>query len=176
MDFINEQINTASIPDAEQVTWQPVESDYLKVLRIQWLIVSVVLLAIAVVLLIFVQSFRQPVPIIIIMGGWLIICVFYFVVMEKSFQHLAYAVREHDILYRRGWLVQTMIACPFNRIQHCSADAGLLDRRYKLSSLTLFTAGASGADLRIPGLKEEMAQNLREFIMQKIKTDEQAAG
>jgi membrane protein YdbS with pleckstrin-like domain len=174
MDFINEQITTSAIPDAGHVNWQPVERDYLKVLRIQWLIVSVVLLAIAAVLLIFVQSFHEVIPFTLIAGGWLLICGFYFLVMEKSFQNLSYAVREHDILYRRGWLVQSMIACPFNRIQHCSADAGLLDRKYKLSSLTLFTAGASGADLRISGLKDAEAQNLREFIMQKIKTDEQA--
>ena len=176
MDFINEQINSKAIPDAQQINWQPVERDYLKVLRIQWFIVSVVLLVIAVVLLVLVQSFRGPVPFIAITGGWLFVVAFYFLVMEKSFHYLAYAVREHDILYRRGWLVQTMIACPFNRIQHCSADAGLLDRKYKLSSLTLFTAGANAADLRISGLKEEMAQNLREIIMQKIKTDEQTAG
>ena len=175
MDFINEQVNSSSIPDAQQVDWQPVEKDYLKVLRIQWLIVSVILLTVAVVLLIFVQSFHQLVPFMLIAGAWLFICGFYFLVMEKSFQNLSYAVREHDILYRRGWLVQTMIACPYNRIQHCSADAGLLDRRYKLSSLTLFTAGANAADLRISGLRETDAQNLREFIMQKIKSDEQAA-
>lgn len=176
MDFINEQVNAATIPDAQQVNWQPVEKDYLKVLRIQWLIVSVVLLIIAIVLLVLVQSFQEPVAFIAITGGWLFIVAFYFLIMGKSFQCLAYAIREHDILYRRGWLVQKMIACPFNRIQHCSVDAGLLDRKYKLSSLTLFTAGANAADLRISGLKEEMAQNLREFIMQKIKTDEQAAG
>ena len=84
---------------------------------------------------------------------------------------MAYAIREHDILYRHGWIVQRVIACPFNRIQHCSADAGLLDRKFRLSALTLFTAGASGADLRIYGLKEEMAQALRDFIMNKIKSD-----
>jgi membrane protein YdbS with pleckstrin-like domain len=176
MNFINEQINEAAIPDAQLVNWQPVEKDYLKVLRIQWLIVSVILLVIAVVLLVLVQSFRQVIPFALISGSWLFICAFYFIVMEKSFKQLAYAIREHDILYRRGWLVQTMIACPYNRIQHCSADAGLLDRKYKLSSLTLFTAGANAADLRISGIKEEMAQKLREFIMQKIKTDEQATG
>ena len=87
---------------------------------------------------------------------------------------MAYVIREHDILYRSGWIVQRIIACPFNRVQHCSADAGPLDRKFRLSSITLFTAGATGADLRISGLKEELAQQLREFILAKIKANEQA--
>lgn len=174
MDFLNTQINTSSIPDAAQLDWQPIERDYLKVLRVQWLIVSLILLAIAIVLIILIPQFRQLIPLILIIAAWLFIILFYFLVQEKAFQLLAYAIREHDILYRHGWIVQRIIACPFNRIQHCSADAGPLDRQFKLSSLTLFTAGASGADLRISGLKMEVAQNLREFIINKIKKDEQA--
>jgi len=172
MNFLNEQIQPGEVPEAQQVNWQPVEKDYLKVFRLQWLIVSIILLVIAATLIILTEAFRQLFPLLVITGGWLFIVLFYFFIQEKSFRNLAYAIREHDILYRRGWIVQHMIACPFNRIQHCSADAGLLDRKYKLSSLTLFTAGANGADLRIAGLKETDAQNLREFIMNKIRTNE----
>lgn len=174
MDFLNTQINTPSIPDAAQVSWQPIEKDYLKVLRLQWMIVSLILLIISVTLILFIPLFRDTIPLMLIIAGWLFIVLFYFFVQEKAFHLLAYAIREHDILYRHGWIVQHIIACPINRIQHCSADAGPLDRQFKLSSLTLFTAGAAGADLRISGLKTEVAQNLREFIMNKIKKDEQA--
>lgn len=174
MNFLNEQLQPGQIPDAMQINWQPVEKNYLKVLRLQWLIVSTVILIVAVVLIALIAEFRKLPQLLLITAAWLCVILFYFFIQEKSFRHLAYAVREHDILYRHGWIVQHMIACPFNRIQHCSADMGPLDRRYKLSSLTIFTAGASGADLRIAGLKETDAQNLREFIMHKIKTDEQS--
>ena len=173
MDFLNDQINSNSIPDASLVNWQPIEKNYLKVLRWEWLITTSVLFVIVIALLFFIPVFKETIPLILLIGGWLFIVLLYFFIQERSFRIRAYAIREHDILYKHGWIIQRIIACPVNRIQHCSADAGPLDRKYKLSSLTLFTAGAAGADLRISGLRAEVAQNIRDFIMSKIKTDEQ---
>ncbi|HEY5772459.1 MAG TPA: PH domain-containing protein [Chitinophagaceae bacterium] len=173
MDFINEQIDTGSIPDATSINWQPMEKDYLKVLRLEWLFTSVVLLLVAIALLFFVIPFRETLAVVLFISGWLLIVSLYFFIQERSFHLRAYAIREHDILYRYGWIVQHIHACPVNRIQHCSSDAGPLERKFKLSSLTLFTAGTSGADLRISGLRAEIAENIRDFIMNKIKTDEQ---
>lgn len=173
MGFLNEQITNFSIPEVQDVMWQPVEKDYLKVLHFQWLIVSSILLLIIVSLLILINELQYPILITFLTAGWIIISWLYFFLQEKSFQRLAYCIREHDILYRRGWLIQKIIACPFNRIQHCTVDNGPIDRKYRLSSLTLYTAGADSADITIPGLNESMAQRLREFIMNKIKPDEQ---
>lgn len=173
MDFLNEQIPSFSMPEVQDVMWQPVEKDHLKVLRLQWLIVSALFLLIIVSLLLFINELQYPLWIILLPAGWIIISWLYFILQEKSFRSLAYCIREHDILYRRGWIIQKIMACPFNRIQHCTVDSGPIDRKYCLSSLTLYTAGAEGADITIPGLNESMAQRLREFIMNKIKPDEQ---
>ena len=173
MDFINEQIDTGSIPDATSINWQPIEKDYLKVLRLEWLFTSFVLLLVAIALLFFVIPFRETLAVVLLISGWFLIVSLYFFIQERSFHLRAYAIREHDILYRHGWIVQRIHGCPVNRIQHCSSEAGLLERKFKLSSLTLFTAGTSGADLRVSGLRAEIAENIRDFIMNKIKTDEQ---
>jgi membrane protein YdbS with pleckstrin-like domain len=173
MDFINEQIDPRSIPDAKLINWQPIEKDYLKVLRLEWLLASFILFFIVIALLFFIIPFRDTIPVILLWGSWLLFVLLYFFIQEKSFHLRAYAIREHDILYRHGWIVQHINACPVNRIQHCSADAGPLERKFKLSSLTLFTAGTSGADLKISGLRTEIAENMRDFILNKIKTDEQ---
>jgi len=173
MDFINAQVDPGSIPEAKFINWQPIEKDYLKVLRLEWALTSFVLLLIVVTLLFFIIPFRDTILVILLISGWLLIVSLYFLIQERSFQLRAYAIREHDIFYRHGWIVQRIHACPVNRIQHCSADAGPLERKFKLSSLTLFTAGTSGADLRISGLRAEIAENIRDFIMNKIKTDEQ---
>jgi len=173
MDFINEQIDTGSIPDVTSIHWQPMEKDYLKVLRLEWLFTSFVLLLVAIALLFFANPLRDTLAVVLLISGWLLIVSLYFFIQERSFHLRAYAIREHDILYRHGWIVQRIHACPVNRIQHCSSDAGPLERKFKLSSLTLFTAGTSGADLRISGLRAEIAEDIRDFIMNKIKTDEQ---
>jgi membrane protein YdbS with pleckstrin-like domain len=149
------------------------EKDYLKVLRLEWLFTSFVLLLVAIALFFFVIPFRETLAVVLLISGWLLIVSLYFFIQERSFHLRAYAIREHDILYRHGWIVQRIHACPVNRIQHCSSDAGPLERKFKLSSLTLFTAGTSGADLRISGLRAEIAEGIRDFIMNKIKTDEQ---
>jgi membrane protein YdbS with pleckstrin-like domain len=95
--------------------------------------------------------------------------------MRESFKRKAYAIREKDVLYRTGFIIRTLHVCPFNRIQHCSVHAGPIERQYGLASISLFTSGSEGSDLRIPGLTEGTAANIREFIMQKIRTDEQPA-
>ncbi len=171
MDFLNEQIEAGQLPNALLVNWQPVEKDYLKLLRLQWALFSTVLLIVSVVLVIWKPRLQEFLPLLLIAIAWLLIMLLYFFLQEKSFSQLAYAVRDHDILYRHGWLLQRIIACPFNRVQHCSTGTGLLSRIFKLSTLTLFTAGAGGADIRIAGMNETTAQNLREFIMTKIKSD-----
>jgi membrane protein YdbS with pleckstrin-like domain len=92
----------------------------------------------------------------------------YLLLIEKRFPHMAYAVRDHDILYQSGWIVRTLKACPFNRVQNCSVRSGPLERQASLATLVLFTAGSEGADLRIPGLLQEEAESLRQFILTKI--------
>ena len=77
-------------------------------------------------------------------------------------------VREHDVVYQKGWLLRTLKVCPFNRIQNCTVQTGPLERRWGLASLTLYTAGTGGADLRIPGLTHEEATTLQQAILTRI--------
>lgn len=172
MEFLNEQIKAGSIPEIQNIVWQPVERNYLKIIRIQLLIFSAVLLLVAVALLFFIPELQKPFLIILLAGGWILICWIVFLLQEKLFHSLAFCIREHDVIYRRGWIIKKIIACPFSRIQHCNVSAGPLDRKYGLSSLTLYTAGVEDGGLTIPGLNEGVAQRLRDFIITKIKNSE----
>jgi membrane protein YdbS with pleckstrin-like domain len=172
MDFHNSKIDPDTLPDAGNPGWKPVEKSYLKVLRIQWLIFSLFLIALAFVMGMFIPFFQNQQGLILLGSGCLILIALYFYLQEKSFNSRAYVIRDHDILYRHGWVILVTEACPFNRIQHCSVDSGPLDRKFRLSTLTLFTAGSTGADLKIKGLPETLAASLREFIMKKIGAHE----
>ncbi|MEY3369001.1 MAG: hypothetical protein RI973_2156, partial [Bacteroidota bacterium] len=79
-----------------------------------------------------------------------------------------YALREHDILYRRGVYFHTETAIPFNRMQHCEITRGPIERAFDLATLKIYTAGTSGGDLAIEGLPVEEAQRIKEFITLKI--------
>ena len=78
-------------------------------------------------------------------------------------------------MYQTGWLVQSLRVCPFNRIQHCSVDVGLFERKYGLATLSVYTAGGNEADMKIPGLTTEMAASLRELITTKTGIDANAS-
>lgn len=82
----------------------------------------------------------------------------------KGWPLRGYLVREHDIVYRSGWWTRTVTAVPFTRIQHSEIQQGPLGRWLGHCHLKLYTAGASGANLEIPGLSMSTARNIRRML------------
>lgn len=176
MEFNNPSIEAASLPRAEEVELQPIEPAYWKVLRLEWFLTVFFFLAAGGLAIFFIRSIQTTLVIALASGIWLLVSAISYWLIRQSFRRKAYALREKDALYRTGWIVRYFRVCPFNRIQHCSVHAGPLERRYGLASISLYTAGSEGSDLKIPGLTEARAASIREFIMQKVRTDESAAG
>jgi membrane protein YdbS with pleckstrin-like domain len=168
MIFTNTEVDITALPVAESVDLKRVHPKYLRLLRIEWAITALILAAIAGALIYFNPALRATYGWTFVAGGALVLMGIYLLLIEKRFPHMAYAVRDHDILYQSGWIVRTLKACPFNRVQNCSVRSGPLERQASLATLVLFTAGSEGADLRIPGLEQEEAESLRQFILTKI--------
>ena len=82
----------------------------------------------------------------------------------KGWPLRGYLVRERDVVYRSGWWSQTVTAVPFSRIQHSEIQQGPLGRWLGHCALKLYTAGASGANLEIPGLSMATARNIRRML------------
>jgi len=174
MSFLNAAIDPATLPAAEALELQPVHPRYLRVLRIRWVITTVLLAAIAAALLYFIPRLRQPLGYALMGGAWILVCGFYALAIEKGFTWKAYAVREKDIVYRKGWVFRSLTVCPFNRIQNCSVTSGPIERRHGLSSLVIYTAGTTGADLTIPGLLSGEAEGLRQFVLSQIHREHES--
>ncbi len=168
MDFINSPVALESLPKVEEALLKPVHPAYLKILRLEWLITSLILAAIAAVLIFTISSLQQSYGWMVMVGAVVFFASIYYFLQEKSFPFKQFAVRDKDVLYQKGWLIRTLTICPFNRIQNCSVQTGPLERKYGLASLIIYTAGSGGADLRIPGLLQEEADKLRHFILEKI--------
>lgn len=175
MEFSNLAIDPGMLPKAEEVNLHRIEPDYWKVLQLQWLLTSLVVLAAGAVAIYFIKQLHSVLFISLAGGIFVLLAAVQYFISQQSFVRKAYAVREQDVLYRTGWIIRSLHVCPFNRIQHCSVHSGPLERRYGLASISLFTAGSEGSDMTIPGLTEEKASKLRELIMKKIRTDEQQA-
>ncbi len=78
------------------------------------------------------------------------------------------AVRDKDVLYKSGLVVNRVTAIPFNRIQHVETKQGPLDRQFGTASLQIFTAGGSKGDLDIAGMERDRAEGLRSMILKRI--------
>lgn len=156
------------LPRVDNATLAPIGRNYLKVLRWEWFISGIVLGIAVGILLYFVPSLRRPMPLILLPGGWILLLTAWFLVQEKAFSAKAFAIRDKDIIYRSGWIIQRTHTCPFNRIQHSAVTIGPLEKKFGLASLVLYTAGSNEADLRVRGLQETTAWELKEWITQKI--------
>lgn len=170
--FSNEAVELSSLPRAEETNLHPIEQSYWKVLQWGWMITWGILL-LSVTVIILVTSPKDTLLWLLIVMPLLLFCLLTYWLIRKSFSRKAYALRDKDIIYRRGWLVERISVCPFNRIQHCSINSGPFERKLGLASLSVYTAGTEGADIKIPGLKEETALALRDFIMKKTADYEQ---
>ena len=171
MDFINSQLSVAELPAIENISLQPIHPSYRKVLQAEWWITTVFLLLIAAALIYFIPSTRTGIAWIVIGTSAVLLSLIHFVSIERSFPFIAFAIREKDVILQRGWLIRSVKICPFNRIQNCSVQSGPLERKRQLASLVIYTAGSSGADIKIPGLQQEEADRLRYFILEKIHTE-----
>jgi len=85
-----------------------------------------------------------------------------------SYYRRGHALRDYDIIYKEGVLFKDTTTISFNRVQHCEVSQGPLDQLFDLFTLKVFTAGGQSSDLEIPGLNEQVAEGLKEFIIGKI--------
>lgn len=97
---------------------------------------------------------------------------FHYVDIILKQKYYGYALREKDILYRRGYIVNRVTVIPFNRIQHASISRSFLDKIFGIASLKIYTAGGSGSDISIPGLLPDLAKQLNQALSKKVSEDE----
>ena len=164
MEFSNQTISPNDLPSIEGVTFIPLEKDYLLVERISFYLSQALILAIAVPVFLLVDNLHDSMIIFIAIGIFLILSVLSFVATGLSFKFSGYALRERDLLFKSGWLKRRIRIVVRSRIQHVSVQSGPIERKFGLSSVSIFTAGSSEADFTIKGIKEQTALGIKEWI------------
>jgi len=169
MSFSNLPINTEGLPEVQAVSFKPIHSDYLKVIRIGWAILFLVIAGAIVTVFILSKKLQNPLIISIVSGVYVLVVLSTVVIGTGSFRRKQYAIREKDILYKTGWIFQNLHMVPFNRLQHCVVNMGPIERRFGLATLSLYTAASEGKDITIHGLPQAEAEQLKELIIQQIQ-------
>ncbi len=66
---------------------------------------------------------------------------------------------------RYGVFTKVTQMVPLSRLQHVDLQRGIIERRLGLATLVLFTAGTNNSVVLIPGLKAEVAADLRDKLV-----------
>jgi membrane protein YdbS with pleckstrin-like domain len=168
MMFDNPEIAIDDLPDAEDLDWQALHPLYARLIRLQAAL-GLAVIAIAISALNVIPNL----PLLPILVAYLLLVGVGALVLvwpSLSVPRRGYVLRDKDILFRKGVLWQSVTAIPFNRIQHVETSSTPFDRRYALATLQLFTAGGSSGDLKIDGLGQDVAEDLRVFILGRTET------
>jgi len=168
-NFSNQQIDLSTLPNFESVDFTAVSRKYLQKMNIQTGIFMLVLFVALGALWFFYLSMIKSV---FLLGLIILFFVFRFWNNYKIQKSLGFAIRERDMIYKRGYIFNKTTVIPFNRVQHASISRDIWDKLLGISSLKIFTAGGSGSDIGIPGLQPELALKLKEAIAVKISQDD----
>lgn len=169
--FTNNQVDVSLLPSIDDVTYQPLEKSY----RTMLFVVSlpmIFFLMVATVVMVWMLDAPQW-TFFASLGFWALIAIVQVLFIFKGYPCKGYALREKDIVYKKGWLYKQHITIPFSRIQHVDIKEGIVERAFELSHLNIYTAGGQSSDLSIPGLKPEDSRRLRSFIVRITTSDEE---
>ena len=173
MEFQNNQVDTFTIPKSEGVQFEKLDPAYKKVSIYITAIIFIIILMAYLIVGIFVEVLYQF-PWLFFFGvAWSVLTGLFILLAAKGYDYEGYAVREKDILYQSGIFFRSTLIIPFNRVQHCEIEHGPVDRMFGLAELSLFTAGGSSSDLSIPGLTQDKASALKNFITNRVAADEE---
>jgi len=172
LSFTNQVIPSTQIPKYQTVPLEPVEASYKTVLYISWSIFFAILFSVLLPMFILIEPLQTKWIIFSASGAILLWIITLIAFIEIGFKNLAWALREKDIQFKKGWLFQTTHIIPFNKVQHCKLVSGPIARKFGLASIRINTAASNNIDISIKGLKHETAEQIKAFIMEKLEAYE----
>jgi membrane protein YdbS with pleckstrin-like domain len=168
MEYNNPLIPIAAIPQYQEIPLQRIEPDYKKVLWFNWTIAYLFITGLTV--LIFITNEKIQKACIITLAVFVFMSSIALVIasIEIGFKNRSWALRDKDIIFKKGWLFQRTHIVPFAKVQHCILKTGPVGRRYNLASLRFMTAASHQRDISINGLSLEDAEKIKEHARQAI--------
>lgn len=173
--YVNNPIDTLTLPKFEEVQLSPLQAGYYKIVLFNIGIFHLLLSLVAGGFLYFVEEIQPywyiPVAVIVLLLAVSL------AIARISFKRRGFAFRTHDVIYRSGAIVVNTIIIPYNRVQHVALHEGLLSRKLGLATVEIFTAGGNSSDLKIPGLDKEHAEKIKQLLIGKVlKQDKETDG
>jgi membrane protein YdbS with pleckstrin-like domain len=142
-------------------------------IRTVWIIVGVLISAVvgtAVGLAPTEEYIEAPLGVLVFVGLLAVLGFYQFL----RYRNWGFEVQEDAVYIEHGVLVRVKKVVPFVRIQHIDSRRGPVERATGLATLVIYTAGSRGADVSIPGLKPDRADELREKLRELAIENEES--
>lgn len=150
---------------------RPLHPNQLKLLRIRFGIVALLLVAAAAAAdwTLLRETFvpRGIATVAALFVGLALVLV----MPRRRYRAWAWRMDEDELRIASGLMVRSDTIVPFGRVQHIDVLRGPLQRGYDLASLVLHTAGTRSAAMLLPGLEAGEAERMRDHIRGKIRED-----
>jgi uncharacterized membrane protein YdbT with pleckstrin-like domain len=137
--------------DTAGVDWQPVDPRGVRRARFSWIVLSTV----ASLMLTLLLGWWTPVVFLLLMTLGEIDS-------RKSVRAMGWAVTDSGVFFRSGWVWRRQTIAPFSKVQAVSVHESPFDRRLRMASLAVDTAGTSadGHRIAVPYLTRQIADGL----------------
>ncbi|KFZ31002.1 hypothetical protein IDSA_07990 [Pseudidiomarina salinarum] len=112
-------------------------------------------------------------------AGILVALAFFLFTIAVAVMHynrFLFAIADDAIHLRTGIMNRQNLTLKFDRIQQAELNETWYFRPFGLTILSVDSAGAGGSEVEIPGLKTELAQQLRQQVLATEKTDDKKSG
>ena len=109
---------------------------------------------------------------LVIVGVLAIAAAFGAMIGVRRHRRTGWRLDDDGFAYRRGrwWYTETRV--PASRVQHLDLRHGPLERRWKLATLVIHTAGSKMSAVSVSGLDENDAEALRDRLARQIEVDD----
>ena len=169
LDFENDTIDVNNLPKMESIIFTKLHVDFWKIILVNFCILSTIIF-VAISTMVFIKYEILAPYIYHIIFFILIILFLIFISNRIGFLKKKYAFRTHDVVFVSGIIATHTMVIPYNRVQHIALHEGFLSRYFGLASIEIFTAGGDNSDITIPGIEKQQAENIKQLLMNKIKT------
>jgi membrane protein YdbS with pleckstrin-like domain len=88
---------------------------------------------------------------------------------RKQYRYTAWRHDRHGLALRKGRFWQKETRVPASRVQHLDVKRGPLQRRRRLATLVVHTAGTSQSSVTVPNMDDGDAERLREALSRQIE-------
>ncbi len=104
-------------------------------------------------------------------GVAMIVFILGFIWAKKRYDYSFWWFTQEGLYIQKGVIWRARIFVPYNRVQHTDVAQGPLERKYSLGQLIIHTAGTKDSSVTLKGLEFELANELRNKLIDDEKAD-----